>query len=279
MKNPLLPENIVVLIPSEKIIFSDDEKLSIAKCRKILARYPIMFVLPEKYRDSRKPNELEGLTIEYFPDRYFRSTRTYSRLLLSVDFYSRFRKHEYMLIHQTDAMVFRDELLDWAEKSYDYVGAPWFAGDCAGDDNSMVGVGNGGLSLRRIQTFIDVLEKGELTYDLERLYPIPAHFGLRNLALLKTFICLKNMGIILPYRKIFTGFLFTHRHPNEDIFWGAFARLFSSSFKIPSCEEALKFSVEVNPRRCFEMLGQKLPFGCHAWAKWDRKFWGEVRKF
>ena len=273
MKKSLSSENIVVLIPSEKLNLSDDEKLSITRCRKILARYQIISVLPERFRDSRKPPELEGLKFEYFSDKYFRSTRSYSRLLLSSEFYARFKSYEYMLIHQTDAMVFRDELLEWAEKDYDYIGAPWFAGDCARDNSGMVGVGNGGLSLRKIQTFIDVLEKGELTSELEKLYPIPIHFGLRNLALLKIFIYLKNRGVNFPYRKIFISFLFTHRCPNEDIFWGAFARLFSKTFKIPSCDEALKFSVEVNPRRCFKILGEKLPFGCHAWAKWDREFW------
>jgi hypothetical protein len=273
MENPLSPKNIVVIIPSEKINFSDDEKLSITRCRKILGRYPSIAVLPEKFRDSRKPSEFEGLKFEYFPSRYFRSTRTYSRLLLSSEFYARFKNYEYMLIHQTDALVFRDELLEWAEKDYDYIGAPWFAGDCARDNNSMVGVGNGGLSLRKTSSFMDILEKGDISSELEMLYSIPAHFGLRNLALLKIFIYLKKRGVNFPYRKIFISFLFTHRCPNEDIFWGAFARLFSDSFKIPSCEEALKFSVEVNPRRCFKILGEKLPFGCYAWAKLDREFW------
>ena len=283
MKNSLSPENIVVLIPSEKLNLSDDEKLSITRCRKILGRYTIIAVLPEKFRDSRKPPEFEGLKFEYFPDRYFRSTRSYSRLLLSSEFYVRFKSFEYMLIHQTDVMVFKDELLEWAEKGYDYIGAPWFAGDSAQNDNLFVGVGNGGLSLRKISSFIDILKKGEISRTLWDLYAIPAHFGLRNLALLKIFMHMKKRNINLPYRKMFISFLFTHRCPNEDIFWGAFARLFSDTFKIPSCDEALKFSVEVNPRRCFKILGEKLPFGCHAWAKWDRKFWeevfGEVRKF
>jgi hypothetical protein len=277
MKKSLSPENIVVIIPSERLNFSDDERLSIARCRKILGRYAIVAVLPEKFRDSVKPSELEGVKFEYFPDRYFRSTRTYSRLLLSSEFYARFKSYEYMLIHQTDALVFRDELLEWAEKGYDYIGAPWFAGDCARDNNSMVGVGNGGLSLRKTSSFMDILEKGDISSELERLYSIPAHFGLRNLALLKIFIYLKKRGVNFPYRKIFISFLFTHRCPNEDIFWGAFARLFNDTFKIPSCDEALKFSVEVNPRRCFKILGEKLPFGCHAWAKLDREFWEEVR--
>ena len=30
-----------------------------------------------------------------------------------------------MLIYQLDAYVFKDELLNWANKGYDYIGAPW----------------------------------------------------------------------------------------------------------------------------------------------------------
>ncbi|MCX6985229.1 MAG: DUF5672 family protein [Lentisphaerae bacterium] len=276
MKKSLSPENIVVVIPSEKLNFSDYEKLSLTRCRKMLSRYSIIAVLPEKFRDSRKPSELEGLKFEYFPDRCFRSTRTYSRLLLSAEFYTRFRSYEYMLIHQADVMVFRDELLEWAEKGYDYIGAPWLAGDSVKEYNPFVGVGNGGLSLRKISSFIDILEKGEISHTFEDLHAIPAHFGLRNLMLLKVLMHMKEKKINLPYRKIFIGFFFTHRRPNEDIFWGAFARLFSDNFKIPSCDEALKFSVEVNPRRCFEILGRKLPFGCHAWTKCDKEFWEET---
>ena len=69
MEKALSPENIVVIIPSEKINLSDDEKLSVARCRKILARYQIISVLPERFRDSRKPSEFEGLKFEYFPSR------------------------------------------------------------------------------------------------------------------------------------------------------------------------------------------------------------------
>jgi hypothetical protein len=29
----------------------------------------------------------------------------------------------------------------------------------------------------------------------------------------------------------------------------------------------------VAPRLCFELNGRKLPFGCHAWQRYDRGFW------
>jgi len=35
----------------------------------------------------------------------------------------------------------------------------------------------------------------------------------------------------------------------------------------------VSFSFEVGPKHCFEKNNQTLPFGCHAWAKYDREFW------
>ena len=31
--------------------------------------------------------------------------------------------------------------------------------------------------------------------------------------------------------------------------------------------------VEVSPRLCFERNHRQLPFGCHAWARYDGAFW------
>ena len=45
------------------------------------------------------------------------------------------------------------------------------------------------------------------------------------------------------------------------------------SFKVASLEEGLRFAFEVSPKTCYEMNGGKLPFGCHAWAKYDPEFW------
>lgn len=49
----------------------------------------------------------------------------YNRLMLSEDLYSAFSNYEYILICQSDAYIFRDELKEWCEAGYDYVGAPW----------------------------------------------------------------------------------------------------------------------------------------------------------
>ena len=56
-------------------------------------------------------------------------------------------------------------------------------------------------------------------------------------------------------------------------FWSDRAIYFYPEFKIATIDLALKFSFERFPRYCFERNHYHLPFGCHAWHKWDRSFW------
>ena len=59
-----------------------------------------------------------------FNDTYFESIYGYNQLMLNVEFYEAFSK-KYILIYQTDAFIFKDDLNYWCEKDYDYIGAPW----------------------------------------------------------------------------------------------------------------------------------------------------------
>ena len=94
--------------------------------------------------------------------------------MLSNFFYSAFREYDYMLLYQLDAFVFKNELLYWCNKNYDYIGAPWIASKQTllkkielqfkskrkqKRAEIFFKVGNGGFSLRRIQKFFDITEK------------------------------------------------------------------------------------------------------------------------
>lgn len=57
---------------------------------------------------------------------------------------------------------------------------------------------------------------------------------------------------------------------NEDLF---FAMGNSISFKVAPIEVALTFAFERQVEKCYLMNKQKLPFGCHAWERYDFKFW------
>lgn len=57
---------------------------------------------------------------------------------------------------------------------------------------------------------------------------------------------------------------------NEDVF---FSSSDSNSFRVATREDALKFSFAMEVRRCYQLNHYKLPFGCHAWFKYDLDFW------
>lgn len=57
---------------------------------------------------------------------------------------------------------------------------------------------------------------------------------------------------------------------NEDKFFA-----FSSGplFKVAPVPVALRFAFERQVKKCFEQNNCELPFGCHAWERYDYKFW------
>lgn len=55
----------------------------------------------------------------------------------------------------------------------------------------------------------------------------------------------------------------------EDLFW---ARCNSEYFKVAPYDYAVKFSFEGQVRKHYEMNGNQVPFGCHAWMKMDYDF-------
>jgi hypothetical protein len=60
---------------------------------------------------------------------------------------------------------------------------------------------------------------------------------------------------------------------NNDIFWSDMAKYYLPGFRVASFHVGLRFAFEVAPSECFRMNGGNMPFGCHAWERYDREFW------
>ena len=60
---------------------------------------------------------------------------------------------------------------------------------------------------------------------------------------------------------------------HEDIFW---ASCDSKDFRVAPVEIALTFAFERDVRKCYLLNNNKLPFGCHAWEKYDFQFWRPI---
>ena len=60
---------------------------------------------------------------------------------------------------------------------------------------------------------------------------------------------------------------------SEELFIADRASYYYPEFTIAPLDEALRFGFECVPRYCYELNGNRLPFGCHAWERYDREFW------
>jgi len=239
--NPLGSGQAIVVVPAYRSEPDELEAVSWDRCLEVFETTPIALVAPEGLDLTAYLRPARRIHIVRFDPGFFRDTWTYSRLLISAGFYGPFASYDFILIHQLDAFVFRDELADWCARGYDYVGAPWFDLDWLADcrhqwppatrDNV---VGNGGFSLRRVAPALKLLTE---------MPDVAEQWG-----------------------------------ANEDQFWSFCAPAYTP-FKIPGIEEALTFAFEVWPDRAFSRNGSKLPFGCHGWSKenWIH-FWRPVLK-
>lgn len=259
---PTASPSVAVAVPIYRAELAADELQSLRHLDAHLERHDRFFVAPSSLR-PRHP----GFEVLPFPDACFTSIESYSRLLLSTSFYRAFAAYRYVLVHQLDALVFSDRLATWCEAGYDYLGAPWLI-DPEVPEKGFSRVGNGGLSLRRVDACLRVLESRRhvdggpsLVRVLTAPLPdLPRHRLLKRVRVLRE----ARLGA-RAYAGLYTL--------NEDHFWADRAALFDPGFRVAPVDVALGFSFERAPRYCCERNGGRLPFGCHAWSRWDRAFW------
>lgn len=174
----------VVLIPLYKSELKAEEWSSVEHNLAVLGgRYPVRFILPEGVDFSRVEERFQGVECVRVSDEWL-GTRCgiagYNRMMLSKEFYALFSEFEYLLICQSDVWLFRDELAHWCSLGYDYIGAPWprkrlydlypvrlylrlrhklSPSDKVLRSDLFNRVGNGGLSLRRIASFVAACDR------------------------------------------------------------------------------------------------------------------------
>ncbi len=151
-----MPTNAAVVIPVYKETLNEFEKISLAQVQKVLGHYQIIFVAPQGLKITYAT---QGNIAFFFPPQFFQSTKTYNYLMMSPAFYQAFLKYEYILIYQLDAFVFSDKMEYFCGLGYDYIGAAWPSLTKFTYDNKVykMRVGNGGFSLRKVETTYNLL--------------------------------------------------------------------------------------------------------------------------
>jgi hypothetical protein len=252
---------VCVVIPIHSSTPSKNELLSFAQCFKVLHKHPIYVLAPQNLDLSAYQKLVPVFNVKFINPKWQANILNYNKLKLSVFFYTLFKDYEYMLTYELDAFVFKDELLFWCEKGYDYIGAPWFEGyHSATIENKFLGVGNSGFSLRNVAKMDKAIKN--VFYD-----KYGENAGFKKL-IHKSFRKLQNLlGENYSIQRDF------HHHEDFFIFTEIATKI--KDFKIAPINDAIKFSFETNPKQLFDINNQELPFGCHAWLRYEIEFWKE----
>lgn len=178
-------EKVKIVIPVYKERLSGRDLYSLKHNISLLGHYPAALLVPQTLNTEWYEREFGSMELMRVSDEWLGKNGIdgYNRMMLSKEFYELFEEYEYILICQTDVWIFRDELLRWCDAAYDYVGAPWpkrkvydrpFVRQwlqlrqrfC--DTSKRIirqqgfnKVGNGGLSLRRVEAFIEGCDRYE----------------------------------------------------------------------------------------------------------------------
>ncbi len=252
-----------IVVPIYKPTLNHTDQLSLDQLAMVLGEYTITVVHPSGLELKDIVRRYPTFMFEEFDPHFFAGKLGYNDFMLSAEFYERFLEWDYILIYQTDAFVFRDELQEWCNKGYDYIGAPWlykpwhktalykllsglkstYLRYTKGITERKIArgkVGNGGFCLRRTRTHYDFLTN----------YPELA-------------TCYKERA--------------THPRYYEDVFWAVEPLRQGVAFKIPSPEEAIRFSFDQYPKLAYHTAGYQLPFGCHGFNKRkSTQFWQPI---
>lgn len=247
----------IIIFPVYKSL-NDIEISAFAQAIKMTQNYRHVFIAPQSMIFDSSFDKFKDIEIVRFDNHYFESIKGYNRLMLAKEFYKEFSDYDYMLIHQSDAYLFRSDLDIWLKKGFDYIGAPWikpgkillvdfykqiinlvpfiFSENAKRRYYVRNNVGNGGLSLRKIASFIHVLD-------------------------------------YIPEKILNTYLESDERDYNEDVFWSLEAPRLYHLMKVPEWQEALLFSFERGSEWSYKRTGNKLPFGCHGFARYESEFW------
>jgi hypothetical protein len=233
---------VVIPVHNEKPTYF--EEISIRQCLKVLSNYPLVFLSrttldTSRYEElSMGKEDVSFLKMEYRPGVY-----GFDELMVSSRFYEQFLDYKFILIYHTDSFVFRNELEEWCNKDYDYVGAAIYNTDFI----------NMFWTYSKLRHFLKLTKNrynGNGGFCLRKVKP---HYV--------------NSKIFKPFTTdVGKGF-------GEDMFWSFKIPILNPFFKVPRFEKVKNFGYDGSPRELFELNNRQLPFGCHRWHMYDLDFW------
>lgn len=226
-------KEVVVVIPVYKKKVDEFSKISLLQLVKVLNKYELCLMAP-KSLDLSEYMCYHNFSVVRFKDNVFDSTASYSECLLDIKFYEKFVRYKYICIYQLDAFVFYDKLEYFCKLEYDYIGAPvpyicWLG--------MPTRVGNGGVSLRKVNSCIKLLREIDLEYIRRKI---------------------------------------KMRDSPEDAIFSYCTTVKEYDFIGAPYKVAKSFAIDYDVQHIYRRLLYNMPFANHAWYKTDYNFWKPI---
>lgn len=247
-----------IIIPVHSPILNICEQLSLKRLVNVIKNknYDVFFITPEnldlseykKIIDSElSSNDKFTFSRISFDKKYFQNSDAYNKFCIDYNFYKTFYDYKYIFMYQLDCYLFKDNIEEWCDKNYDFIGSPILSEYSGWKDNNDIiwvpKVGNGGFGLRKISTFMEITDpNGELMQYFKDIYGQPLYD-------LKKF------------------------NQEDKYFYNIFRYYWEAN--ILSWKEACKFGLDMTPELLENYLGKidiNDIMGCHAWPK-NIRFW------
>ncbi len=166
-----------LVTPTHKAKIAEVEHLMLKHSLNLHKNVDHFFCVPDNVDISHISQNFPKSIILKMSSENFESPQSYNRLLLDSAFYRMFHGFTYLAIIQLDSVLLKniDPVIDM---NFDYVGAPWrkkirvsiFKHRMHGNNKRLVWlpyrniqVGNGGLSIRKTESMIELTEKIDAT--------------------------------------------------------------------------------------------------------------------
>ena len=242
----------------------------------MLSKHDKILVCPRGMATDEYTALLPGLRIFPVDPKWMSSYIAYNDLKSSPLIFAALQdEYRFLLCHEPDVFVFRDEVEQWCDTGFDYIGAPWFSGrPIYPDDAHIIGVGNSGFSLRNNDAQYGRTGSWSCSRARASCGPSTRSFTRRSarrradggaqVARDRQQRQVPVPGAVSRWR---------NKIEHEDLFWTQQMARVLPWFKVADEDTAMRFSFEVLPHKLYEMTGHQLPFGCHGWFKFGLEFW------
>lgn len=257
---------LCVIIPVHKPRLSAEEKTSLTACYRHLKTYDCYLVFPEGMATDQYTALHPSLILQPVPALWLSSVLEYNRMKTNVAFYRMFEGYAFMMTYELDAYIFSDDIAAHHGFEYDFIGAPIFEGYMeATPDAPFLHMLNSGFSIRNISACIKALQQ----LDQYKLRWKVRKFFYSNFSFLRKIASRQQLGIVFHdhLKGYYRGGPF-----NEDVIFTCLVPQLFPFFKTAPLNKAASFSIETKAAVLYQQQQNRLPLGCHAWAKFPA-FW------